>query len=156
MANKHTAVLPDGSIAKRVSQNRVYSHCIAGRPIYTVALGSATHETHNISARNTHAHYARVAKLNVGDRKYINPPSSILVGPLDISQAVAFLRQFPTAEDYAAHLRAARVKRVEDAKTDGYFDKWEALGWSSRRDLAEKAAGQWPSYEKQIIEARVS
>jgi len=29
--NKHTAILPDGTTAKRNSENRIYTHCVAVR-----------------------------------------------------------------------------------------------------------------------------
>jgi hypothetical protein len=50
MPNKHTALLPDGTIAKRTSQNRTYPYVIAVRESYEHALEMAkrygSYDTH--------------------------------------------------------------------------------------------------------------
>src|SRR3546814_219950 len=43
-------------------------------------------------------------------------------------------------EDYQAHRCLKRLQAVEAAKEAGEYDRFVALGWCSRKDLAEKQA----------------
>src|SRR3546814_10563350 len=47
---------------------------------------------------------------------------------------------FVSREDYQAHRRLKRLQAVEAAKEAGEYDRFVALGWCSRKDLAEKQA----------------
>src|SRR3546814_19894497 len=47
---------------------------------------------------------------------------------------------FVSREDYQAHRRLKRLQAVEAAKEAGEYDRFVALGWCSRKDLAAKQA----------------
>jgi len=148
---KHTVVLPDGRTAQRVSQNRVYSHVVVGRRSYEIALANATAASAEAIDRKRH---------EIKRRRALGLPGDYVVSSFaDLNEqfareAAAFIAEHPDVQAYVAERRAARVAKVEAAKADGVYDRWNALTWASRPDLAQRAQGasEWAAYETRVLE----
>lgn len=156
--NKHFVILPDGSEAKRNSKNRVYSHCVAFRRSYEVAL----HAAYNPSPayldvlRSNYAYHAAYAD---GSSQWLgrNSWESDAVyadrrarGMADGARAIAGCSN---AEDYIAKSIREEVAAVEQSNANGYYKKWRVAGWNSRRDLAEALASKERSnpYNAEVV-----
>ena len=144
--NKYEAVLPDGSVAKRSSQNRVYSHCVAVRDSYADAIDNAR-KRHPIL---THNHSYHVAVFN-GEHEHSK-----------LNNAVESARK--AVEKYGEDVMEAVDKMVDEAiagveakKAAGGYDKWYVAGWNGRYDLALKMASSqacmWRVEEAKIVKA---
>lgn len=155
---KHQAVLPDGSIAKRSSESREYSHMVAVRRNYDGDLAAAKASSHGPRDKRNFAYYVELAS---GAHDHVQPAPWRSKERCDegIARAAALIAPYADAEAYAAAQQAERIARVEANKADGVFEKWGALGWSSRPDLAQKEFNRAManSYyaEAKIIEAQI-
>ena len=139
--NKHTAVLPDGTVATRNSKNRVYPYCVAVREGYDHALALAKMLIE--SDRSNYAYYK--AKLD-GTSKWLAKSQwetdEVYAERIakELAEAEAEVGDCETAANYQRKLIERRVARVEANRAKGYYDKWGVLGWTSRLDLAQASA----------------
>lgn len=134
-----TATCPDGSTVTRSSATKTYSHAIIARLSYDNALRQARETTND----RTHWDYAtKCASVQPGE-KYPSPKFSFTVGQDQHDEGQSLLRVYGAdgVGAYCAARVAERIDRVEDRKARGEFEKWVALAWASRADLADKAAG---------------
>jgi len=151
MPNKHTAILPDGSVATRTSQNRVYTHCVAVRMDFEYAYEQAAkYGNWEVHKRNweyfkREADPATARHRNLGGKTSENLAEQDRIAGLTLTQ-------------YRAELTGQAIEEVLKAKDEGFYEKWQVVGWNGRLDLAQKLASQHsgPSYaEVRIIEANV-
>lgn len=146
--NVHTAILPDGRVAKRTSLNRVYPYCVAVRDSYEYALMAAK-QWLKVDADN-YGYYLR--ELDPATRRYSQSEKQLA----EFADEVAGC---PGANAYCAKLIAKRVAAVEKAKAEGRYERWGVLGWNGRLDLAQKlcdSARAKPFYaETVIVETKV-
>lgn len=143
MPNRYEAVMPDGRVAKRTSQSRVYSHCVAVRPSYEEALFRAKEIPPHLESNFAY----HMAFLD-GTSKWLkrDPWQS------DEDHARYCAKRVADAEKALMGCRDIRswqqklieraVAAVEQNKANGAYDRWFAEGWCGRHDLAvKKAAG---------------
>jgi hypothetical protein len=134
MPNKHTALLPDGTVAKRTSQNRTYPYVIAVRESYEHALKQArAYGDYDVHRSNWKYAREQVEQGDAHRHAAYNTPAKKAE-----NERVAAM----TLEEYRADLTAQAIAAVEERKAKGAFDKWGALTWTSRTDLANKAHQQ--------------
>ena len=141
----HTATLPDGSVAKRTSKSRTYSHVVVGQVSYEAALRSAKVRDPHVS----HFRYlSKCASVQPGET-YPEPGFSFPVDAKAHAEGVAMLEATPTRDGYVDAKVAAAVAAVEARRAAGDFDKWEALTWASRFSLANAQASgaRWPRHK---------
>lgn len=143
-ATKFTATAPNGQIVTRSSKTKTYAFAIIVRDSYEIALASAQRAGLGDVVASNFAHY----------RAYLDGTSRFLARKsyetddakfaartaYDVENATNALGGAATVEDYREMLRAKAVAHVEAAKVEGKYDDYGAYAWSSRRDLAEKAA----------------
>src|SRR3546814_4178862 len=109
--NIHT-VTHEGQAFKRTSATRTYQFLVVGKRSYLDALSRA----------------GRMDKTDGDNYDYWQ------------RREPAKVEGFVSREDYQAHRRLKRLQAVEAAKEAGEYDRFVALGWCSRKDLAEKQA----------------
>lgn len=164
MPNKHEAILPDGSVAKRTSKNRVYTHCVAVRGSWGYAMSTAKTPLRS-DPDNFRFHKAIVDGTSefLGPRDWEKTPEQLARRERDdaasIERSKVELNGCTDAESYVAMKVAERVAKVEKRKAEGGYDKWSVEGWNGRLDLAQKLAAQMngKAYiaEVRIIEAKI-
>lgn len=130
MSTKHTVTLPDGTVAKRTSQNRTYSHVVVGHwPAAKI-----------LAVLNTDLQRCVLNAVKYRD---------IAEGRRDREFGSATSEQYAEWAD-ACEARIIKLQaEIEAGVTDG---PWGALTWSSRKDLADKQAA---SYAKHGYAVRV-
>lgn len=139
--NKHTAVLPDGTVATRNSKNRVYPYCVAVREDYDYALMRAKMLIE--SDRSNYAYYK--AKLD-GTSKWLAKSQwetdEVYAERIakELAEAEAEVGDCETATNYQRKMLERRVARVEASRAKGNYDGWGVLGWCGRLDLAQASA----------------
>ena len=131
--NVHTVTLPDGQVATRKSQNRVYTHAVAFRRSYRYAAEQAQREFSYM--RSDFRHYSDLAH---GRKSYPH----IGDANANVNKGFEGLRGYIVEEDYVQNEIARAVEKVEKLRREGYYDKWAVEGWCGRADLAEKLAAQ--------------
>lgn len=146
--NHHTATAPDGTIFKRVSENRVYSHAIIGQYSYERHMARAISEEAYQADLRDYTYHSYVAQQvgGVPTQMFRLPERTITYKASDIERSQALATQHASAEACANWRREARRTNIEAQLAEGYFEKWLALGWASTADLAAKAIGQHKSY----------
>lgn len=144
MATKHTVQLPCGAVATRTSQNRVYPFVLVGRHSLAWDLRRAQDPGAIAQDRKNFAYYASVASLEPGQ---IAPGRRFASDAREIEDARAKVAGVADAEAYAQAQLQARLAKIEEDKAAGRYDRFCALTWSSRRDLADKARSQFGSFE---------
>jgi hypothetical protein len=160
---KHTATLPDGTIAKRHSLNRVYSHCVAWRRDGQAALDHAKRSFISDNHRSNFAYYMELID-GTSPHLFSNKPvfwrteeEGKIADEVAIQRAIEALGGATTAQEYFSIQKAAFIADVEGAIARGVYEKWIVEGWASRRDLAENVAAKCRSYnfarDVTIIEA---
>lgn len=122
----YLAILNGNVVGKRTSENRVYTHVVVGRPDYDADMKRADCDW---SYQGSDFDYF----ASQGDTKHGGCNS---------------------AAEYMAKKRADRVAEVEAKKAAGHYDKFEALTWCGRIDLAHKQLRTgWAYYtDLQILE----
>lgn len=142
--NKHTAICPDGTIVKRNSKSRTYSHVIVARNDYAASIANATSTGWNKTDRSNFDYY----------HAFLDGTSEWPITAERIATARDNLAGCETVEAYIEHRRAVRVAAAEAVDQT----KWLVMGWASRRDLAQKVAGNARQRyaEVEIIEAQIS
>lgn len=159
MANKHTATAPDGSIMKRTSANRVYSHVTVGRPSYEHAVAEAKAESYRATDKRNFAYYAEIAAQTPGVARTIHVDGCARPWSYEkaetaeeIAAAVAKLAGATSGEEFHAIEQERRLAKVEEAKARGAFASWVDLGWSSSAALAAKnAASHRSGYYAEVV-----
>lgn len=130
----HTVTLPNGKVAKRVSENRTYPFVVVGQPSKDGALRRAK----LTDGDKSHFRYLKASASVQPGEKYPEAGYSFPVSEKAHNEGVAMLAETPDLDSYVAACVARRVAGVEASIAAGDYDRWEALAWSSRRDLAEK------------------
>ncbi|API58531.1 hypothetical protein BSL82_03750 [Tardibacter chloracetimidivorans] len=110
------------------------------RNIHTVSFSGQTFT--RTSASRTYAY------LVVGKRSFLDALSR--AGRIEDTDASNYrywekhnperLSGYSDVKDYQEKRREQRLKAVQAAKDEGFYDRFEALAWCSRKDLAEKQA----------------
>jgi hypothetical protein len=136
-STKFTAVLPDGTVAKRTSENRTYSHAVAYRVPAAVRVSRLLAEAE--AAAKSAARYEAVASGAVP------PPEAAVRWGWPVEQYVG----------WATDTRKREAdRRAEAAAITGPSD-WCVSGWNGRYDLAVKLAATETKrgHEAVIVEA---
>jgi hypothetical protein len=147
----HTATLPDGSIAKRVSQSRVYSHVVIGRRLYDVDLARAKAPAHQRGDRSNYAYWRSFIDDAVERYRWETPEETAARREKGLAEAVEAVGAYADADAYVAAQLAARTAQVEADHAGGEI--WHALTWASREDLALRAcrSSEWAGYLTRAI-----
>ena len=123
---KHTATAPDGTVFKRTSESRVYTHMVAGQLCPKHAMAVATHASNE--------------EQDVRNWRYMNEKVTGVRSWYDFESEESRQRDRDQVAmgqlAYLAEKLAERIARVEAQD----FTKWFDLGWASRFDLACKNA----------------
>lgn len=152
--SKYTVVLPDGTTASRKSA-RVYTHAVATRRSYEHSLAIA-----KSGGGWTKSNYEHDAAIVDGTSRFLKRESwrsdeqhAAYVSDL-IARATEALRGATSYEEWKAIRIAETVALVEDAKADGYYDRWTVEGYCGRLDLAQKLLAKEQG-RSAIAEARI-
>ena len=137
----HAATDPDGGVHKRTSQSRVYTHTVVACPSYRNALSWAQ-QILDVDRKNFYFSHAMATKgeyLSAGNR-----PVVLLTvrDEADRQRHENSLEGCPDADTYAVLKRDQRIAKVTMLKAEGYYDRFVSLGWTGRRDLADKLAAK--------------
>lgn len=139
--NKHFVILPDGTKATRNSKSRVYTHCVAVRDSYDYDLATFAKEWR--SDRDNHAYSVACAD---GEHHHAQSLEGDPDWRVDSARRCRlrgkeYVAKYGRDVDAAvAQLIAERRAYVEEEKASGGYDSWGVVGWSGRRELAEKLA----------------
>lgn len=138
MAKRTTflAPLPQGGFDTRTSTSRSYTHAIIVRPSYEAALKGAN-QPHGWAADNF-AYYQR--ELDPATRRFSHSDANL-------SEMAEVVAKHGTAAAYVEALRLEAVAQVEARKAEGYYDRFQAVTWCGRLDLAQKALCQYQAKE---------
>jgi hypothetical protein len=126
--NKHQVFLPCGAIAKRVSKDRTYSHCVAVRPCFERYLAAIN----DLAAIECDAANFRYAFQVAGGHRAVS------VQELDRCKALVQSHLNPNC--YAEAERRRKIAALEARRAAGEFDRWSVVGWNGNARLAEKLA----------------
>lgn len=138
----HTVTLPDGTVGKRGSARRHYTHAVAAQK--TAALEAENIVRGIAYARKQIAeHQAILAMVERGE-------------VARDSRGAAYT--YPGAElpeTWRGYIADAEARITTLMATEGADGEWFVTGWQSRRDLAAKEAARWKKwgYRVQILEA---
>lgn len=163
MKTTHLATLPCGAIAKRVSASRVYPFVLAGRLSYDHALRHAKDPAWTKGDRDAFKFYAEEASREPGVPFTVHVTGCARPWSYDKTLSAQEIARSAervaghTAETYAQERQADRAAKVEADKAAGVYNRWSALTWTSRRELAAKAQGGMHGYaEFRILETERS
>lgn len=130
-----TAIAADGSAHTRTSKNRTYTYAILTRRSYEHALAQAS----QISTTDKKNHDFHVAMANGTDALSVKPDyRSQEDHDRQMAGYKAHAAEAPNRDAYAVMKRDARVLAVEAMKKSGVYDRWSAITWCGRPDLASK------------------
>lgn len=124
----HTATGPNGEKFQRVSRSKTYSHVVIGRP--SVAW---SHKVSKDRIENDKRDFVYWAGRAAGENL-----SRWEVAEEVRANALAKMQGHTDAAEFAAARYAARQDAIHADKAKGYYDKFRALAWSSRYDLAAR------------------
>lgn len=71
----------------------------------------------------------------------------------EFQKAQEIRNEFPSRESAIAGKRAVRARRVEAARSAGYYATWQNAGWFTREDLAQLMASKITSSAVAVLEA---
>ncbi len=149
----YLAVL-DGVVIGQRKSPRVYSHVVVGQRDEAAAKHRAYNYQSDSADRSNFEYYSRVAACEpLSDEAYFDlARAGKLAGNQYRTKEVNAARaQIAGGFDaYVARLRDFHIANFEDLKAKGGF-KMGALTWCGRRDLADKAIGQFHHINKQIL-----
>jgi hypothetical protein len=136
---KHIATAPDGTIFKRTSQSRTYSHMVIGQRSEERAFLLA--HSKRAQVRDGENWDYRQSEANGGGvyGEYANHPAGSWQHnsyERNLAMAKEFIAANPDRQAYIDGQHAERVAAVEATN----FNQWFDLGWASREDLAQKNA----------------
>lgn len=163
---KHTATAPDGTIARRSSKTRTYTHTVFAQRSFDNALRAAL-QGYGDTDRSNYHHY--LGFIN-GTSRFIPVPSYLTTPEqiashnarveIDVARAQQELAGYDSREAYVAGKRDARVAAVLADKAAGAFDVWHNVGWCSRPDLASKLAASTENNDywqtAVVVEAKIA
>lgn len=147
----HTATGPNGETFKRTSASRRYTHVVIALPSVESAIRRANGEYDlGLKEYRDHERYARdgyepagwmFGRPHYDQVKHPGKDHAEVFREDGRESGRNWLEGKPaTAEEYAARRRASALAKVEESKAAGVFERFVALSWSSRADLAAKAA----------------
>lgn len=140
MSTTYLATAPDGSIFKRTSDNRTYTHAVLVMPSHADALARASkldkqdgenHDFHVEMANGSHRLAGR--KSWHTDEQHAE----------EIANWKLLADEYPNAAAAMIGKRDLRVAAVNALKASGYFDRWEAVTWCGRPDLVSAQLGKY-------------
>jgi hypothetical protein len=144
------AKLPNGVVAKRSSQTRTYTHCVAIRESFEHALKSAE----DAPARSLHEeNYRYYLACAAGKHEHVQFAGDDTAWKKASAERRLAEAKRVTAkwgddvESYLDERRQQEIAAVYAARDAGWFDCWGVVGWNSRLDLAEKEASHRRSRE---------
>lgn len=148
----HIATYAGQSFKRVSSSGRVYSHVVIGRVSLSHALERARAKYHGKSDANNFAYYVRQAAgegLNIWQGHSDEDKERIRLERQ--ASAIQELQGCTTPEDYVALKLAQRLAKIERQREEGYYSRFNDLGWASRYDLAQKNAGSKRPYHEDIF-----
>lgn len=134
----HTVTMPDGTTAKRVSENHEYPFVLIGQPSKEWDAQQAQY------TGNDARHWKYLVNCANTQPGRCYPGERFTVDQADHDKGAATVAQYTDAAAYSAAQVAARLAKIEESEAKGYYRRWDALAWSSRRDLAEKVKAKFP------------
>lgn len=147
MTTKYFVIDPTGTRHTRTTKNRTYTHAVLALPSYELTLAAVKDRSHPETIRTDKSNYQYHRALLDGSSPYLVKPDwdKDEAGfnarrAKDIEKAKERVGDCPTFEDYRAKLLREAIASVEQAKANGYYDRWQDKGWCGRLDLAVKLA----------------
>lgn len=131
-----TCTLPDGSKASRTTA-RTYTHVVCGRRSYDEAMRRANSKAAQKHDGKNWDYYAACA---AGTYRYAHWYSAEAIADGNAKGRAWIEENGNDRAGYVQRCHMERQERVQAAKLAGEFDRWQALNWASRADLAHKAA----------------
>jgi hypothetical protein len=145
--NIFTVTDRNGTIHKRTSESRTYTHAVVARPSYEAAISRLDNKALEKINRNNFAYHMA----------YVNGTSQWLERDCweseqqhqkrtarEIARSVDALEGCKTADEYVAMVRRFALDRIEGAHAIGFYDTFQCVGWCGRLDLAHKLASELP------------
>jgi hypothetical protein len=129
-----TAIDPNGVTHTRNSKARTYTHMVVGRPSSVEHALMVTSPKARAVHRSNFKYHDAIAKGT----------SQWLIGltaayrDVEIANAKNHLNGCDTAQDYETMMVNASLEPIRHNMARGYYDKYQALGWCGRPDLAAK------------------
>lgn len=155
--NKYTAVAPDGTILKRTTQRRVYTHMVAVLPNYTHAMNVAMIVRNQ--DRENFVYWERLVRMDEFAAYDTAETRQTVIDRVTVYMRAKNDWVPDAAQMYADDQACDRLARVNKANAQGYYDTYGTMSWCGRRELAEKVAArerQNPCYtEAKVIKVRV-
>lgn len=140
---------------------RIYTHAVIARPSYDNALHSAQNNGTIMAAthKSNFHYYRRILGLEprpANDHRNVRPSwmteeAFARQQEGDKRHAEESLMGAETLDAYVAACVARRIADVEDAKVKGYYDRFDALGFCGRADLAAKLVASTNAYWTDFI-----
>lgn len=139
------AKLPDGTVAKRSSQTRTYTHCVAIRESFEHALKRAEDAPiRRLHEKNYRYDLACAAGMHEHAQFAENDPAWKRASAercIALAKATT-ARWGDDVESYLDERQQQEIAAVYAERDAGRFDRWGVVGWNSRLDLAEKEASR--------------
>jgi hypothetical protein len=132
--NKFTAIDPAGKAHTRTSKTRTYTHTVVGRPSWMAAVKMVSSR----DARATHCSNFKYHKaLADGTSQWLEGDNETQRS-FRIKGAQELVSGCNTGQDYSDKLVKEALARIEKKLEQGYYEKYQNLGWCGRADLAAK------------------
>lgn len=140
---------------------RIYTHAVIARPSYDSAMSVAQNigTTMATTLKSNFHYYRRILGLEprpANDHRNVRPSwmteeAFAHQQKSDKRRAEESLMGAETLDAYVAAYRERRIADVEDAKAKGYYDRFEAIGFCGRADLAAKLVASTNGYWTDFI-----
>lgn len=130
-----TAIDPNGTVHKRTTAHRSYTHTVVARWSYDHELRAASNPEWATVDQQNYRYF--VAESDPVTAKYA----------ITEEKRASYRERIEgySEADYVAKMQAERIAKVEAEKAAGAYDEYRNLGWCGRLDLAVRLKDQTES-----------
>lgn len=147
--NKHTATLPDGTIATRNSKTRVYSHVVVMGPEKAALRADSYRRSIEYKLEEIARYFATIETIKTATARKDNIGRLVFSGErvswsksteIEISRVETIAKYTGWIKDLHGAIEnlKAEIEKLENGPE--LIGGWDAISWASRLDLATKAA----------------
>lgn len=137
----YIATAPDGTVGKRTTKNRIYTHAVIGRRSYIKELATANSKGKQKSDGESWDYYMA---LNAGTHEHCK--FQHLDDDKHRAEWAHFAHSNPNRAGYIARRHAERLAEVADNQASRYYQVWHTITWCGRPDLAQKQIARLATY----------
>lgn len=145
MKTTFTAIDPNGTAHTRTSETRIYTHTVVGLPSLQRAILYTISKENRKSFVDSYPHFA--AYLD-GTSRWLKKHDWETDAKYDgrvayeIARSEKELNGATCADEYGQMKIDAKLANLRKLEAEGYYNKYQNMGWCGRADLAAKLAAK--------------